>query len=90
MDSLADACGRGVKNALPPEVEIQAACPWSVSAQLCELQSFFPWDGQELARQLIPEGIIENIADSTVRQIPVAHQLRPGRHRNQRQWLLCN
>jgi hypothetical protein len=38
------------------------------------------WDGHELARQLMAEGIVEEISASTVRRILAAHQLKPWRH----------
>jgi DDE superfamily endonuclease len=43
-------------------------------------RSLSQWDGHELARQLIAEGIVEDISASTVRRILAAHQLKPWRH----------
>jgi len=43
-------------------------------------RSLSPWDGHELARQLIAEAIVEDISASTVRRILAAHQLQPWRH----------
>jgi hypothetical protein len=43
-------------------------------------RSLSQWDGHELARQLIAEGIVEDISASTVRRILAVHQLKPWRH----------
>jgi hypothetical protein len=43
-----------------------------------------PWDGHELARQLIAEGIVEAISASTVRRMLAVHPLTPWR---QHRWL---
>jgi hypothetical protein len=43
-------------------------------------RSLSQWDGAELARQLIAEGIVEDISAATVRRILAAHQLKPWRH----------
>jgi hypothetical protein len=43
-------------------------------------RSLSPWDGTELAHQLIAEGIVEDISAATVRRILTAHQLKPWRH----------
>jgi transposase len=42
--------------------------------------SLSQWDCTELARQLIAEGIVEDISAGTVRRILTAHQLKPWRH----------
>jgi len=42
-------------------------------------RSLSQWDCTELARQLIAEGILEEIAAATVRRILAAHQLKPWR-----------
>jgi hypothetical protein len=47
-------------------------------------RSLSPWDCEELARQLIAEGLVEDIAAATVRRILAAHQLKPWR---QHVWL---
>ena len=47
-------------------------------------RSLSPWDGPELARQLIAEGIVAEISAATVRRILAAHQLKPWR---QHVWL---
>jgi hypothetical protein len=47
-------------------------------------RSLSPWDCTELARQLIAEGIVEEISPATVRRILAAHQLKPWR---QHVWL---
>jgi transposase len=47
-------------------------------------RSLSQWDCTELARQLITEGIVEEISASTVRRILAAHQLKPWR---QHLWL---
>jgi len=43
-------------------------------------RSLSQWDGAELARQLIVDGIVEDISAATVRRILAAHQLKPWRH----------
>jgi transposase len=43
-------------------------------------RSLSQWDGAELARQLIAEGIVTDISVATVRRILAAHQLKPWRH----------
>jgi transposase len=43
-------------------------------------RSLSQWDCAELARQLIAEGIVEDISAATVRRILTAHQLKPWRH----------
>jgi hypothetical protein len=43
-------------------------------------RSLSQWDGHELARQLMAEGIVEEISASTVRRILAAPQLKPWRH----------
>jgi hypothetical protein len=43
-------------------------------------RSLSQWDCHELARQLIAEGIVEDISASTVRRILAVHQLKPWRH----------
>jgi hypothetical protein len=63
----------------PPEVAIHVvrlACerPDMVGRRLS------PGDGHELARQLIAEGIVEDISASTVRRIVAVPQLQPWRH----------
>jgi transposase len=69
----------GPKGVFPPEVAIHVvrlACerPDMLSRSLSQ------WDCHELARQLIAEGIVEEISASTVRRILAAHQLKPWRH----------
>jgi hypothetical protein len=63
----------------PPEVAIHVVrlaceCPDRLG------RSRSPWDGHELARQLIAETIVEDISASTVRRMLVAHYLKPWRH----------
>ena len=43
-------------------------------------RSLSQWDCHALARQLIAEGIVEDISAATVRRILAAHQLKPWRH----------
>jgi transposase len=43
-------------------------------------RSLSQWDGAELARQLIAEGMVTDISVATVRRILAAHQLKPWRH----------
>ena len=71
--------GAAPRAVFPPEVAIHVvrlACerPDMLSRSLSQ------WDGHELARQLIAEGIVEDISASTVRRILAAHQLKPWRH----------
>jgi DDE superfamily endonuclease len=47
-------------------------------------RSLSQWDGTELARQLVADGIVENISAATVRRILAAQQLKPWR---QHVWL---
>jgi len=47
-------------------------------------RSLSQWDCTELARQLIADGIVEEISAATVRRILAAHQLKPWR---QHLWL---
>ena len=42
-------------------------------------RSLSPWDCRELARQLIAEGIVEDISAATVQRILRAHKLKPWR-----------
>jgi transposase len=43
-------------------------------------RSLSQWDCADLARQLIAEGSVEDIAAATVRRILASHQLKPWRH----------
>lgn len=43
-------------------------------------RSLSQWDGTELARQLIAEGVVEGISAATVRRILACHHLKPWRH----------
>ncbi len=63
----------------PPEVAIH------VVRLACERpdtrgRRLSPWDGAELARQLIAAGIVEDISAATVRRILACHQRKPWRH----------
>jgi hypothetical protein len=40
-------------------------------------RSLSQWHCEELARQLIAEGLVEDISAATVRRILAAHQLKP-------------
>jgi hypothetical protein len=67
----------------PPEVAIH------VVRLACERpdalgRSLSQWDCTELARELIAEGIVEEISTATVRRILASHQLKPWR---QHVWL---
>lgn len=67
----------------PPEVAI------SVGRLACERPDLVgrrlsPWDGPALARQLSPDGRVEESSASTVRRLLAAHQLKPWR---QHLWL---
>jgi transposase len=73
----------GPRAVFPPEVAIHVvrlACerPDLVGRRLSQ------WDCPELARQLITDGIVEEISASTVRRMLAAHQLKPWR---QHLWL---
>src|ERR671934_1171580 len=69
----------GPRVVFPPEVAmhvVRLACerPETLGRSLSQ------WDCAELARQLIAEGIVEDISAATVRRILAAHQLKPWRH----------
>jgi hypothetical protein len=67
----------------PPEVAIHVvrlACERPDSLG----RSLSPWDGTELARELIAEGIVEEISTATVRRMLASPQLTPWR---QHVWL---
>jgi transposase len=73
----------GPKAVFPPEVALH------VVRLACERpdplgRSLSQWDCTELARQLIAEGLVEEISAATVRRILAAHQLKPWR---QHVWL---
>jgi transposase len=73
----------GPKAVFPPEVAIH------VVRLACERpdplgRSLSQWDCTELARQLIADGLVEEISPATVRRILAAHQLKPWR---QHVWL---
>jgi len=42
-------------------------------------RSLSPWDGTELARQLIAAGVVEGLSAATVRRILACHHLKPWR-----------
>jgi transposase len=68
----------GPRAFFPPEVAIH------VVRLACERpdmlgRSLSQWDCQELARQLIAEGIVEDISAATVRRILRSHKLKPWR-----------
>lgn len=68
----------GPRAFFPPEVAIH------VVRLACERpdmlgRSLSQWDGQELARQLIEEGIVADISAATVRRILRSHKLTPWR-----------
>jgi hypothetical protein len=67
----------------PPEVAIHVV---RLACERPDLlgRSLSQWDCTELARQLIAEGIVEEISAATVRRILAAHQLKPWR---QHVWL---
>jgi hypothetical protein len=62
----------------PPEVAIHVVRLACEGPEMLG-RSLSPWDGRELARQLIAEGIVEDISAATVRRIWRAHTLKPGR-----------
>ena len=47
-------------------------------------RSLSPGDGTAIARQLVPDGVVQSIAAATVRQILLHHRLKPWR---QTTWL---
>ena len=63
----------------PPEVAIHVV---RLACERPDLlgRSLSPWDGTELARPLIAEGIVSGISAATVRRILVCHHLKPWRH----------
>jgi len=70
---------RGVPRSFPPEVAVHLVKLACERPELCG-RSLSQWDCHELARQLMAEGIVEEISASTVRRILAAHQLKPWRH----------
>ena len=74
----------GPRAVFPPEVAIHVV---RLACERPDLlgRSLSQWDCAELARQLIAEGIVEDISAATVRRILAAHQLKPWRHHL---WLL--
>jgi hypothetical protein len=73
----------GPRGAFPPEVAIYVVCLACERPDLVG-RRLSPWDCPALARQLITDGIVEEISASTVRRILAAHQLKPWR---QHRWL---
>jgi transposase len=73
----------GPRAVFPPEVAIHVV---RLACERPDLvgRSLSQWDCTELARQLITDGIVEDISASTVRRILAAHQLKPWR---QHLWL---
>ena len=71
LDGLSDAPGRGAKGGFPPEVAIHVV---RLACERPDLlgRSLSQWDCTELARQLIAEGIVEDISAATVRRILAA------------------
>jgi hypothetical protein len=69
----------GPKGVFPPAVAIHVV---RLACERPDLlgRSLAQWDCTELARQLIAEGIVEEISASTVRRILAAHQLKPWRY----------
>jgi transposase len=47
-------------------------------------RSLSQWDGTEIARQLVRDGVVESISAETVRRILLSHRLKPWR---QKTWL---
>jgi transposase len=43
-------------------------------------RSLSQWDGTELARQLVAEGVVDSISPQSVRRILASHRLKPWRH----------
>jgi hypothetical protein len=69
---------RGVRPFFPPEVAIHLV------KMACELPdqrscSLSQWDCEELARQLVAEGIVSSISRETVRRLLAHHKLKPWR-----------
>jgi hypothetical protein len=68
----------GPRVVFPPEVAIHVvrlACERPESLG----RSLSPWDGTELARQLIAAGVVEGLSAATVRRILACHHLKPWR-----------
>jgi hypothetical protein len=79
LDGLADAPGRGATGGGPPAVALH------VGRLACERpeslgRSRSPWDGTELARPRIAEGVVEGSSAATVRRMLAGHHRKPGRH----------
>ena len=77
----------------PPAAAPRAVFPPDVALHVVRLacerpdtlgRSLSQWDCEELARQLIIDGLVEDISAATVRRILAAHQLKPWR---QHVWL---
>lgn len=71
--------GEGVSPFFPPEVAlhlVRLACerPDNLGRSLSQ------WNCPDLARQLITEGIVQNISAATVQRILFSHKLKPWRH----------
>jgi DDE superfamily endonuclease len=64
---------------VPPEVAIHVVRLACARPDLPG-RSLSPWDGTELARQLVAESIVDGISPATVRRILAAHPLKPWRH----------
>src|SRR5438094_8255733 len=69
----------GASPLFPPEVAlhlVKIACerPDKLGRSLSQ------WDCQELARQLIRDGVVSSISPDTVRRILEHHHLKPWRH----------
>jgi transposase len=78
LDRLSDTPDPGAKGWAPREVAIHVvrlACkrPAPLACSLC------PWECAGLARQLIAEGVVTDIAVDTGRRSLAAHQLKPSR-----------
>jgi hypothetical protein len=75
---LAQRLAAGPRVVFPPEVAIHVvrlACERPESLG----RSLSPWDGTELARQLIAAGVVEGLSAATVRRILACHHLKPWR-----------
>jgi len=79
VDGLLDQPRPGRKPTFSPGVALHLV---KMACELPDLQgrSLSQWDCTELARQLIADGVVENISAQSVRRILSHHRLKPWRH----------
>jgi transposase len=78
LEGLEDKARSGRRPFFPPEVALHTV---KMACELPDLHgcSFSQWDCEELARQLVSEGIVTSISRETVRRILYHHKLKPWR-----------